>query len=337
MKHWRNVSRRQPCTICGKPDWCGYAEDGSRMCHRVQLPGAKIHEGAGGTVYIYSADGTTVPPVEYVAPNAQLANEDTRHRVYAALLAKLSLSTAHRDHLRGRGFSDQEIQRREYRTLPVQGRSALAKELAQSFGPDVCTGVPGWTTREGDHGRYATIAGSSGILIPVRNVDGQIVALKVRADEASLAGRYSYLSSAKDGGPKADNRAHVPIDRPADTSLVRVTEGELKADIATLYSNTLTLSAPGLGAWETILAPLAALRVRAVLVAFDMDYRENHHVRQAFCRALRGLISAGYQVRIEEWDARFKGIDDLFNASYRPHVLAHESARQFLSQLQGAA
>jgi len=31
------VSRRQPCPICGKPDWCLMAEDGSAaICARIE-------------------------------------------------------------------------------------------------------------------------------------------------------------------------------------------------------------------------------------------------------------------------------------------------------------
>jgi len=34
---WRRVSRRRPCAICGKPDWCGVSKDGSvAICMRVR-------------------------------------------------------------------------------------------------------------------------------------------------------------------------------------------------------------------------------------------------------------------------------------------------------------
>ena len=28
---WRNVSRREPCPICQKPDWCGVTVDGEKV------------------------------------------------------------------------------------------------------------------------------------------------------------------------------------------------------------------------------------------------------------------------------------------------------------------
>tara|TARA_B100001059_G_scaffold76184_1_gene73763 strand:- start:8423 stop:9277 length:855 start_codon:yes stop_codon:yes gene_type:complete len=32
---WRDVKPGRPCEICGKPDWCGYTEDGAHRCKRV--------------------------------------------------------------------------------------------------------------------------------------------------------------------------------------------------------------------------------------------------------------------------------------------------------------
>jgi len=34
---WRNVSRREPCPICQKPDWCGVSADGE-VCHCMRVP-----------------------------------------------------------------------------------------------------------------------------------------------------------------------------------------------------------------------------------------------------------------------------------------------------------
>jgi hypothetical protein len=35
--HWRRITRRNPCPICGRPDWCLIATDGSAcICPRVQ-------------------------------------------------------------------------------------------------------------------------------------------------------------------------------------------------------------------------------------------------------------------------------------------------------------
>lgn len=35
MSNWIRVTARRPCEICGKPDWCGYTDDGASCCMRV--------------------------------------------------------------------------------------------------------------------------------------------------------------------------------------------------------------------------------------------------------------------------------------------------------------
>src|SRR5262249_43922733 len=107
-----------------------------------------------------------------------------------------------REALRGRGLSDEEIDRRQYRSLPLQGRARLARELRDRFGDAPLT-VPGFGTRPGDDGKpYLTLFGAAGLLVPVRVGAGRIVALLVRRDEPKgESGKYTYVSSARHGGP----------------------------------------------------------------------------------------------------------------------------------------
>lgn len=48
-------------------------------------------------------------------PQAPLVGIETRDRVYRALLSKLTLASDHRDNLRGRGLTNEEIDRLGYR------------------------------------------------------------------------------------------------------------------------------------------------------------------------------------------------------------------------------
>jgi hypothetical protein len=57
------------------------------------------------------------------------------------------------------------------------------------------------------------------------------VALKVCRDEAGEGGpRYVYVSSTGHGGPSPGSQVHAPLGTLAGAELVRLTEGELKAD-----------------------------------------------------------------------------------------------------------
>src|SRR5262249_49709215 len=147
------------------------------------------------------ARAPSAPPPPPGGPAPERANVDVLHRVYRALLAALTLRRAHRDRLHGRSLSDEEINRRGYRTLPVQGRARIAPDLREKYG-DVVLRVPGVITRERDGRRYLSLAGAAGLLIPVRDRAGRIVALLIRRDGDGEDGpRYVYLSSRRYGGP----------------------------------------------------------------------------------------------------------------------------------------
>lgn len=62
---WIRVSRKSPCPICQKPDWCNVIEDGSTIhCMRVQN-GSPSHGKAGGWIHKVSDDR---PRAKYVKP-----------------------------------------------------------------------------------------------------------------------------------------------------------------------------------------------------------------------------------------------------------------------------
>src|SRR5262245_6130820 len=260
----------------------------------------------------------------------------TLDHVYRALLAALPLAPSHHQALRQRGLADSEIRCRQYGTLPLKGRAALATRLVPWWGADVCTQVPGFYVAERDGRRWWSFAGAAGLLIPVRNLDGHIVALKVRADNPDDGPKYTTISSAKHGGPSPGAPVHVPLYEGARGSTVRLTEGELKADVATALSGLLTISVPGVAMWRKAIPVLQDLRAAQVFLAFDADWRINPHVAQALGQAAFALGTAGYEVQVETWDpALGKGIDDLLAAGYTP--VRQSSALAFGAAVRGQA
>jgi hypothetical protein len=138
----------------------------------------------GTAYYLHRLDGTVrpkaPPPSQPPGADHPRADADLLHRVYSGLLARLRLSKAHREALQRRGLSDTAIDQRDYRSLPIQGRARLARELHDLHGDALLT-VPGFILKPGDDGRpYLTLAGAPGLLIPVRDAAGRIVALLVR-------------------------------------------------------------------------------------------------------------------------------------------------------------
>src|SRR5262245_38873767 len=217
-------------------------------------------------------------PTPSASARVSCAVPATLDHVYRELLAALPLSPAHRQALQQRGLVDSEIRRRQYGTLPLQGRAALAKRIVTWWGADVCAQVPGAYVAERNGRRWWSLAGAAGLLMPVRDRDGHIVALKVRADDPGEGPKYTTISSAKAGGPSPGAQVHAPLHDAPTSDTVRLTEGELKADVATVCSGMLTVSIPGVTMWRTVLPVFEALQPQRVLLAFDADWRSNSHV-----------------------------------------------------------
>ena len=107
-------------------------------------------------------------------------------------------------------------------------------------------------------------------------------------------------------------------------STVRVTEGELKADVATALSierenpSFLTIGLNGPSAFEAAVPALKALGTETVIVALDSDARENRSVAAALSRTVDGLRESGFAVELETWTGGkdgAKGIDDAILAN----------------------
>jgi hypothetical protein len=235
---WRGVTRGNPCPICGKTNWCSASADGNWVSCRRLDTGNGIHrvDRAGADYWLYQIKdnpqhGHTIPEMSVAHP-CNSASPDNLHRVYQSLLGMLPLEHRHRQDLYRRGLSDAEIARRQYRTLPTRGRAKCARRLVDGFGAKVCAQTPGLYLKEQDGRRWWSLAGAPGLVIPIRDLDGRILALKVRSEGGELDHKYTAISSKNYGGPGPGAPLHVPRHTGLTVDVIRVTEGELKADIA---------------------------------------------------------------------------------------------------------
>jgi hypothetical protein len=328
---WKRTTQHTRCPICEHDGWCSVSGDGNiALCMREETGSFKTKEVAGGNGYLHRLkDGPRSwgpsPPAS--PPGPALADADTLHGVYFALLRALSLSGAHRNNLQGRGLDDDTIDRNQYRSLPGQGRAKIAARLREQFG-DRLPQVPGFVVKAGSNGNYITIAGAAGLLIPCRDAQGQIVALKVRRDAEGEGPRYSYVSSTGYGGPGPGAPVHVPLLTPSPAPHVRLTEGELKSDIVAALGKVPTLSVPGVGNWKSSLPILRNLGSKTVMIAFDADAFEKPHVARHLAACADALSAEGLAVEVERWDAGDgKGIDDVLAAGKQPRTLAGDEAQ----------
>jgi hypothetical protein len=229
-----------------------------------------------------------------------------------------------------------------YATMPSADgeRTAVVRDLLRSIGASYLLDVPGFYKR--NRAKDTRLAGTPGILIPVRDDAGLVVACLIRVDEArDGGGKYRWLSSPSDAiGCGPGLCIHVPLHNELSLDVVRVTEGPLKADIATVLSGILTLGLPGVGAWKLAVPTLRRLKPKRVLVAFDVDARTNPHVARPLARITNTLLEEGYEVAIELWPSSAgKGIDDVLAAGRASsiRIVEHAGIASELRAIQSGA
>ena len=235
-----------------------------------------------------------------------LTDIDARHETYAALLGKLSLASDHRENLLSRGLTDEQIRTFGYKTMPVVGFSALAKQLqAEGY---YLGGVPGfYHTKEG---AWTFVQERRGILIPARDQDGKIQGLQIRLDKIKK-GKFRWISSiGKQDGCKAEGWTHM-IGNPKPTVLL--TEGPLKADVIHYITGQTVIAVPGVNSLKHLKETLEYLQSQGttkVMTCFDMDYLKNPHVLDGYYNLANILAEVGIEYGTYLWDPQFKGLDD---------------------------
>jgi len=171
--------------------------------------------------------------------------------------------------------------------------------------------------------------------------------LKVRSDDDDADPKYTTVSSIKYGGPGPGAPVHIPPHVGLSLEVIRVTEGELKADVATVVTGVLTIAIPGVSAWRAAMPVLESFQPQTIWLAFDADWRTNPVVAGALAATAMALTTHGWSVLVEVGDpAQGKGIDDVVAAGHRPVLHApvltyglgvKADARAYRAQLHAVA
>ena len=258
-------------------------------------------------------------------------------KVYEAManLPCFALSQKHKEALLRRGLSESDIERNGYRTFPYQ-LPPISKEIETLFNsvtPSLREGITEKKARKIKFGMMVSHelekAGFSlkgvpgfyqfggnwciyflpGMLIPTRNLSGQIVSWQVRRD----FGDAKYITLSCSGLPGAVNtgvsRCHFPLgNAPLNDPNVRVifTEGPLKADVALALSagQTAFAAIPGVNNTKDLLRNLSKLRkagLKTVFNGLDMDRLTNNNVREPSAALTKKIAEMGIQVIPMYW------------------------------------
>ena len=271
-----------------------------------------------------------------VAPDTQL------HAVYSAMaeLPYLALTDQHRKNLQKRGLTDAAIKRNGYRTMPEEFSDAAPyislyeKEGGEAtrrlifdkwrypakyiqFGLKIAAslvsqgldlqGVPGFYK----FGNAWCFWVNPGILIPTRNIRGEIVIWQVRQfrDPKYMTCHCGKLPGAVTA---TVSRCHFPIGNAPLSADVPVifTEGPLKADVTLcLYGKPVVFAAvPGIDVTEDLLRHIEDFRKAGITVmqnGFDMDKLTNPNVIKGSAELMKEIRMRGVAVQQLYWGDRY--------------------------------
>ena len=210
--------------------------------------------------------------------------------------------------------------------------SKVIEELHKEFGEDLYK-VPGFIKNK--EGKPSLNVFQEGILIPIRFPQGNIHGIKVRWLNSWSSMRYKLLTSK--GGSRFRDLFHFPKGFHEQLELIRITEGELKADIATLSSEIYTIGCPGV---FSLSAPLEFLTKHCpsakIILSPDFKDIKNKGIAEKVLQDIDDYQEAGFQVFLEAWlpnkNGMPKGIDDALNAGAKISHIPGDEAIKFLEE-----
>jgi hypothetical protein len=269
-------------------------------------------DGSGRVGYVHVLSPEAVVPWKaddaFLGPAVVTVSVAARDAVYRDFLGMLALDREHREDLAIRGLSADRIAARGYRSVPrLEMPWAHAARLLDA-GRNL-EGVPGFyraPRRSG--GSYWTFLNPAGYFIPIEDAAGRIQALQIRRHRPlDGGGKYMMFSS---GGRPCGANAHTPahVARPAVLldRRVWITEGPLKAEVATDRLGAVVIGTIGVDGWPQAIPVLERLGTPCVVLANDADEAG----RKANRRIWEVFASRGWAVTVASWDSGVKGIDD---------------------------
>ncbi|OPX89445.1 MAG: hypothetical protein A4E53_01522 [Pelotomaculum sp. PtaB.Bin104] len=307
------------CPICGdstqhpnKGHLYINAKSGKFRCQRCYEEGnaitlwAKFHRINNKTAYMQLCDNVEAGPAPTRPSPAPTPAADINEKngTYNQFLKVLSLNQEHKNDLLRRGFTELQISNNLYKSIPQDSKFRWKVTRYLTEKGFTLEGVPGFFTRNGKFGTFWDFVNPPGYLIPVRDVHGRIQALQIKVDD----GKYIWFSSH---GMPNGTTSNAPAHYTGGKGRVWVTEGPLKADVASTFLSAPFIGVPGIGSWKEADTILESLGGKELIVAFDSDYRTNPNVAKALRDFITNLKSKGYLPQNATWPASYgKGIDD---------------------------
>lgn len=233
----------------------------------------------------------------------------------------LTLCPTHQSALKERGLKPEEMERLCYRTTPTTRLKRIVTELLERG--CILDGVPGFYCQK-DSGQWVLDIRGSGIMLPDRNLLGQIEAIQVRLDKVYNQKFYNLTSVDQYYGTQSKCCPHYVGVHEGD-EVVCLTEGVMKSDLAYSFAQGSPYECgfvgltgiPSYSQYERALEELDSIGVKRINVMVDSDYQVKEEVRKARDRYIEMGAAAGFEMAPITWTQKQKGVDDLYKHLFR--------------------
>lgn len=294
-------------------------------------------------------DGTNLPSnfsYEVTAKSEQLPTASLRRRdlIYRGLIAHGYQSNRMAKDLEKRGLTSSQFEWYIHTSADLKNKLngyADVKNVGLIENGHT-VGVPGvfGKVKKDQFGReitdelYFSFPLNPGYLIPIISHIGYspaISCMQIRHFEVEEGyPRYSYFSSNNSKlsngiGVGGCNKVHYTRNfwnkdlwtKPEMKvpEVVNLTEGALKADVASVLSGRCFIAVPGVNNVRDLSQELKFLKengCKAINLCFDMDYQTKPQVEKALKNVKKIIKNSGLIPRMITWDATYKGIDDYY-------------------------
>ncbi len=289
-------SKRNPCPICQKDHGCKISSE-LILCLRGEstwnITGWKyIQPLRGGMGGLFRADSGNQDQVEY-RPQPQQNVKKSKFKPLTdkeldknarLILKQLGLSDRHRQELRKRGYTDQQIDEISFRSA----------EAYQHFIIPINPNFPGM----GDRGTLTN--SDSGYLIPCRNSKGLIVGFQLARDDRNPKYQWLWGSSER----RVTGELPLQFLKVNDSPDLNIIEGTLKPLTSAYKHNINVLGAGGVN-WQGSKQEFKAIINSKLFAIFilnpDAGCKANNHVIAAYRELYKFLKSLGVHLLVRDW------------------------------------
>ena len=268
---------------------------------------------------------------------AKRKSDDEISVVYRHLLSSLRLKDAHREDLKRRGLTEEQIKAFGFCSVPSDTQKLCSILLKKGLQLE---GIPGFYQQKNGAWNMAVPRGEgyvpkSGYFCPALDEEGRVVGMQIRVDDPGESGaKYVWFSSAerKLGTPSGALATCLPGEN--EKCLV-ITEGILKATIVwyLLQKKVTVIGIPGVNNRKSVIPYIEQREKAFACVAFDMDRFVNEKVMTAEESLVSMLHSYNIDTHSLTWDIdkngvwkeQEKGLDDFLagNPTVRAPFLRH--------------